>query len=99
MNAQQVADEFFYTTFGNPGDKSIEELRALTPAIVKGKLTELLLTVWNQSAAKHNRASDTWYEEEENQYGVALVPVEFSVTLPPTDTDSNQTLPSGDKIK
>lgn len=60
------------------------------------KLAQLLLTTWNQSAAKHNRASDTWYEEEENRYGVALVPVEFDVILPPTDTH-NQTLPGGDK--
>jgi hypothetical protein len=60
------------------------------------KLAQLLLTTWNQSAAKHTRADDTWYEEEENQYGVTLVPVEFSVTLPPTDTDT-ETLPKGEK--
>lgn len=87
MNALQLVEKYLQDV---PFDSGLLYTKK------KKELEELLLTTWKQSAAKHNRASDTWYEQEENQYGVTLVPVEFSVTLPPTDTDT-ETLPSDAK--
>lgn len=86
-NAHDLASDWVMENFPDSIFNNVPRIKSLR---------ELLLTVWNQSAAKHNRASDTWYEEEENTYMVTLTPVEFNVTLPPTDIN-NQTLPGEDK--